>query len=71
MNQTFVVRFIGEEGETFLAVEQSFVVAHTSPTKRTPLKRRNSGLHLCLHVLSSLVSSFLFTAFTLCTLPSC
>ena len=60
MNPTFVVRFIGEEGEAFVAVEQTFVVAHTSPTRRTPLRRRNSGITLRLRVLSPSVTSILF-----------
>ena len=59
MNTTFVVRFIGEEGEAFVAVEQTFVVAHTSPTRRTPLRRRNSEITLRLRVLSPSVTSIL------------
>ena len=66
MNPTFVVRFIGEEGETFVVVEQTFVVAHTSPTTRTPLKRRNSEINPCLRVLALSVTSFLSLSFTTC-----
>ena len=29
----------------------TIVLVHTSPTRRTPLKRRNSGLHPCLRML--------------------
>ena len=60
MNQTFVVWFIEEEGEDFVAVEQTFVVAHTSLTRRTPLRRRNSEITLRLRVLSPSVTSILF-----------
>ena len=34
--RTFVVEFIGEEGESFVASSKHVVVAHTSPTRRTP-----------------------------------
>ena len=60
MNQIFVVRFIGEKGEVFVAVEQTFVIVHTSPTRRTLLRRRNSRINLCLRVLSPSVTSIMF-----------
>ena len=47
---TFVVEFIGEEGEPLWRCGQPVVVTHTSPTRRTPLWW-NSGLHLRLRVL--------------------
>ena len=31
-----MVEFIGEEGEAFVALSKPVVVAHTSPTRRTP-----------------------------------
>ena len=65
MNHTFVVRFIGEEGETFVVAELTCVVAHTSPTRRTPLRRRNSEINLCLRPLAPSVTSFPTLAFLL------
>ena len=49
-------------GRCLCGVEQACCgEAHTPPTRRSPLKRRNLGLHLCLRVLSlHLLLSFSF-----------